>query len=318
MKLSNKTIKKLIKGACYFEERNGYLYSYHYTKAQLDYFSSFDFWNGRSRFSAGIRLEMVTEATEIGFMLETAFYGSDHSTVDLYINDVASSIYYIKDCKKQKVFFNMPQGKKKVTLYFPIDGEIGIKSLTFNGGYKSVKDRKNRVLVIGDSITQGYGAIYAGSSYINTLARLYDMEILNQAIGGYRFDKDGLERVENFEHDRVLIALGTNYYNDIDLYDYEPETIAFFERLNQLFSDKKIVACTPVWRNNNTDFQRLAWCSNIIKRECAKYENITVVDGFDLIPNIDECFMPDKVHPNTYGMLLMADNLNKELKKIKF
>ena len=29
-------------------------------------------------------------------------------------------------------------------------------------------------------------------------------------------------------------------------------------------------------------------------------------------------FMPDKVHPNTYGMLNMAENLNRALKKIKF
>jgi len=317
MKLSNVSIKKLIKGACYFEQRGGFLYSYHYTRAQLEYFAPLDFWNSRSRFSAGIRLEMITDATELSFKLKTDFYGSDQSTVDLYINDVASNIYYIKNGGVSTVSFKMPCGKKRVTVYFPIDGEIGIKDLVFNGSYTRAKDRKNRVLVIGDSITQGYGAVYAGASYINTLARLYGMEILNQAIGGYRFDKGGLERVEDFPHQKLLVALGTNYYDDTKVYDYEGEAVAFFQRLNELFSDKKIVVCTPVWRKD-ANMERLNWCIGIIKRECAKYGNISVINGFDLIPPLGEFYMNDGVHPNTYGMLTMAENLNRRLKKIKF
>lgn len=317
MKLSNVSVKKLIKGACYFEEKDGFLFSYHYTKSQLDYFAPLDFWNTRSRFSAGIRLEMITEATELCFKMNVVCYGSDHSTVDLYVDDVAHAIHYIDRAGVNRVEFKMPEGKKKVTVYFPIDGEIGIKALSFNGGYKSAKDRRNRTLVIGDSITQGYGAVYAGASYINTLARLYNMEILNQAIGGYRYDKGGLERVEDFEHDRVLIALGTNYYNDAHIYDYETETVAFFERLNELFYDKKVVVCTPVWRRDAVK-ERFEWCIDIIKRECAKYGNITVIDGLELIPHLDEFYMPDGVHPNTYGMLTMAENLNRRLVKIKF
>ena len=38
MKLSNVSIKKLFKGVCYFEERDGFLFAYHYTKEQIDYF----------------------------------------------------------------------------------------------------------------------------------------------------------------------------------------------------------------------------------------------------------------------------------------
>lgn len=317
MKLSCPSIKKLVKGACYFEERNGYLYSYHYTRSQLDYFAPLEFWNERSRFSAGIRIEAVTDATELSFKLETPFYGSDHSTVDLYIDDFAHAIHYISKAGRDRIEFKMPKGKKKVTLYLPIDGEVGIKDLTFNGSYKASRDRKNRVLVLGDSITQGYGAVYAGASYINTLARLYKMEILNQAIGGYRFDKGGIEAVQSFSHDKILIALGTNYYNDAHIYDYEGETVAFFEKLNSLFPDKKTVVCTPVWRSDAV-WDRFNWCIDIIKRECAKYENITVIDGLELIPHLGEYYMPDGVHPNTYGMLTMAENLNRRLKEIKF
>lgn len=318
MKLSNVSIKKLIKGACYFEEKNGYLFSYHYSKEQLEYFAPLDFWNSRSRFSAGIKLELDTDATEISLKVNAVVFGSGHSTVDLYINDVAYAIYYIEKQGISTVAYTLPEGKKRVSIYFPIDSEIGIKGLTVNGSYKSVKSKKPQVLAIGDSITQGYGAVYAGASYINVLSRLCGFEALNQAIGGYRFDEGGVQRIDGYEPDKVLIALGTNYYECPEQYDYEPETERFFEKLNKLFGDKRVAVVTPVWRNNNVIWERFYWCIDTIKRICAKYDNITVIDGFELIPPINECFMDDKVHPNTYGMLLMAENLAKRLKKIKF
>lgn len=317
MKLSNVSIKKLIKGACYFEEKEGYLCSYHYTKEHLDYFSQFEFWDARSRVSAGIRLELITDATQIGFKLK-AFSDSSQSTVDLYVDGFAHSIYYIANRGEYKVAFEMPQGKKRVSIYFPVDSEIGIKALTFNGSYKSVKDRRTKTLVIGDSITQGYGGVYAGASYINILARENGLEILNQAIGGYRFDEGGVRKIDGFDPDRIIVALGTNYYDCPEIYDYEAATKSFFKKLNELFGEKKTVVLTPVWRGDNTKWDRLNWCIQVIRDACANYENITVIDGFKLIPPLGEYYMTDKVHPNPLGMSTMAKNLEKELKKIKF
>lgn len=36
MKLSNKTLSKLVKGACNFEIKDGYLSSYRFSKAQIE------------------------------------------------------------------------------------------------------------------------------------------------------------------------------------------------------------------------------------------------------------------------------------------
>ena len=318
MKLSNVSIKKLIKGACYFEERDGFLFPYHYTKEQIEYFKNLVDWGPRARLGAGIKIELITEATEISFKVKYEGYNPDQSTIDLYINDVAHQIFFISDTVKNTVSYKMPSGKKKVSLYLPINCEVGVRDLAFNGGYKAVKEKKQKVLVIGDSISQGYGAVYAGASYVNVFSRLYGVEPLNQAIGGYRFDEGGVQKIPGYEPDKVLVALGTNYYDAPDLYDYEPETVAFFEKLHKLFGDKKTAVITPVWRNDNPDRERFAWCVSIIERECAKYENITVVNGLDLIPPINQCYMDDKVHPNPYGMLHMAENLNRILKKNKF
>ena len=317
MELSNISIKKLIGGACYFEERGGYLYSYHYTKAQLDYFATLGYWGDNARMLLGGRIEMITDATELSFKYFKHEERTDHCTFDLYINGVAHTIHDTEKVGGSVAKFSLPKGEKHVCIYFPVYGEVGIKALTLNGKYKAYKKKRTKLLAIGDSITQGYGAVWAGATYINVLSRLCGYDTLNQAIGGYRFDADGVCEIEGYAPDKVLVALGTNFYNDKS-YDYEAEVSGFFEKLNRLFGGKKTLVITPVWRNDNTDRQRFDWCCEVIRRECAKYSYITVVRGLDLIPPIDECYLTDKVHPNAYGALHMAENLNRIVKKVKF
>ena len=64
-------------------------------------------------------------------------------------------------------------------------------------------------------------------------------------------------------------------------------------------------------------WDRFVWCREIATNEALKYDNITVIDGFDLVPHVHECFC-DKVHPNAYGYELMANNLAFIFKEIGF
>lgn len=75
---------------------------------------------------------------------------------------------------------------------------------------------------------------------------------------------------------------------------------------------------SPLWRNDEgLDRERFNWCVEIVKRECQRHGNITLVDGFSLIPNVDECFC-DRLHPNEYGCLLLAEKIFEEMKKLSF
>ena len=68
MKLSNKTLARLIKGACYFETKNGYLLAYRYSKAQIEHMSKpgYDvYWLNRALINGAQRIEFKTDATSI-------------------------------------------------------------------------------------------------------------------------------------------------------------------------------------------------------------------------------------------------------------
>lgn len=318
MKLSNKTLSKLIKGACYFEIKDGYLSSYRFSKAQIENLSRNAYdkcWLTYALMSGPQRIEFKTSCTEINFDYK-ASKSHANNTIDLYIDNVLYRVYHINDTLKGKVEFFLPQGEKLVSIYMPCESTVQIKNFTINGGYKSVKKSEKMVLIIGDSITQGAGPNVASLAYANGLARELGYDILAQGIGGYRYEPNDVMKIDDFEPDKIIVALGTNWYDDSS-YDYELNVSEFYKKLTSVFPNIPILAITPIWRGDIDNWDRFIWCINKIKDTCAKYECIRLVDGFTLVPNVEECFS-DKAHPNSFGSLMYSNNLIKAIKKLKF
>ena len=70
MRLSNKTLSKLIKGACYFEIKDGYLSSYRFSKAQIEHISQNKCdkdWLTYALMSGPQRIEFKTDSTTVSF-----------------------------------------------------------------------------------------------------------------------------------------------------------------------------------------------------------------------------------------------------------
>lgn len=325
MKLSNNTIKRFFKGALCFSEEKGYITPYRYSKAQLDYMAdeSYDYgWRFRAKFTGGIRIELKTDAQNISFDYKASDIHERSNTVDLYVNDVLVSVYHINDKLKGHIEFNnLPKKEKKITIFLPCESKLEIKNFTIDGSYKSIKDKGERVLVIGDSITQGAGPQISSSAYLNALTRKTNYTFLGQGVGGYRYEPRDLMKVDGFEPDKIIVFLGTNFYEAECLesfnYDYEKATNEFYKKLNELYPNKPILSITPLWRSRDMNIKRFLWCIDTIKKACEPYKNIIVADGFTLIPNVDDCFS-DGVHPNTYGSELLANNLVKFMKDKKF
>ena len=322
-KLSNQTIKKLFCGAIYFEEKDGYLTPYRYSKEQLDYMAkeSYDWgWRMRAKFSGGIRMEFKTDSEYISFSYKASDSHERANTIDLYVNGTLTSVYHIGQSLKGKVEFILPSGEKTVAIYMPGECKLDIKGFTIDGKYKAVKNKAQKILVIGDSITQGAGPEIASASYLHSLQRKTGYNILGQGVGGYRYEPCDLMRVDGFEPDKIIVFLGTNYYELACFargYDYEKAVFDFYKRLNELYPETPILSVTPLFRTRDMDKERFMWCIDTIKNACALYKNVRVADGFAMMPCVEAC-LSDGVHPNAFGSELLAANLAKYMKEIKF
>ncbi len=318
MKLSCNSLKKLIRGACFYREEGGYLYPHHYSEKQIEHFKErYDFWYTRALLQAGIKIELITDSKKLSLEYYSSEVYSQDNSIDVYADDIGVWVHHIEKAGRGAFECDLPDGEKTVTLYLPIDAPVGIKSLTIDGRYRAPKCRKTKLLAIGDSITQGYGAGIAGSTYINSLYRKTGYDILCQGIGGYRYEKGSIMEIDGYRPDKILVALGTNYHEDVS-YDYEKHIEEFYDALNKTYGSIPILAITPIWRfDKGHSPERLRLVIEKIKSECAKYPNINVLDGARLVSHIQECYL-DCVHPNAYGSELMAQGIYEFMKKIKF
>jgi len=306
MKLSNEQLKEIYYGAYSIcETDDGYLQAFQYTQQQMRYFKEVSqFWYDRCMASSAKTLEFGTSATQFSFEYKIIWIGSK-DTVELAVDGLISKIYYIKDMQMEgKLSFEMPAGEKKVIVYLPADATMLIRNFEINADVSPVKKNEN-VLWMGDSITQGFGPFRSGHTYVSVANRLLNYNIINQGIGGYRYDKNVLVNMEGYSPDKIIVALGTNQYRTESMRDIEE----YYERLSEIYGNRPVLCITPIWRGDAPDSEEvLARFCQRTKDICAKYPNITVVEGFSLVPHAPEYFI-DNLHPNALGSEIYGKNL---------
>jgi len=271
------------------------------------------FWYDRCSASSAKTLEFITSATRVSFEYKLLWKGSD-DTVELYVDGMAAAIRYVKDMGSEGVLsFDLPAGEKQVTIYLPADATMMIRNFEINADYVPVQ-KGDKVLWIGDSITQGYGPLRSSHTYVSVANRILNYDILNQGIGGYVYDKNTMIPMEGYRPDKIIIAMGTNQYNAGTMDAVEE----YYESLKRVYGNTPVLCVSPIWRGDHPEnfavFER--FCGRV--REIAgQYPNVTVVDGFTLVPHLPEYYL-DNLHPNCLGMELYGRNLAEAIKRVGF
>ena len=316
MILTNKELQNFYFGAYSFEERDdGYLQAFQYTKEQMEYFKgAFDFWYDRCMATTAKTIEMKTDAQKISFEYKFLWKGSEDS-FELMIDGLITKIDYVKDVKEEgKLEWQLPAGMKNVVIYLPADATLLIRNFEIDS--KAERPVKNeKVLWLGDSITQGFGPLRSAQTYVSVANRLLNYDIINQGIGGYVYDKKSLLKMPGYTPDKIIVALGTNQYGSETMKDVEE----YYETLMKIHGNEIPVLCGgPLWRGDKPEdsaiFQR--FCDNI-KMIAGSYKNVKVIDGFKLVPHLSEYYL-DNLHPNCLGTETYGRNLVEEIRRIGF
>lgn len=311
MKISNRSLEKYVYGSYRTEYEKGYMSFCHYTEEQVEYFKNVsEFWWVRANYTHSVTIEMITDATEISFDYKMWEKYDAYDTMEVYVDGLCYGIKYLKDMpEKGRVSFDLPNGEKSVTVYFPIDRKVWIKGFALNGSTcKKVKKKKGKILWMGDSITQGFGTFRTGETYVNVANRALNYDVINQGIGGYVFDERALTSMPVCTFDKIIIAFGTNHYG---AENFEEEVQKYFTRLNELYPSIPTFVLTPIWRRGDEQVQqKLEQARQTICKICAQYPNVKTVDGKTLIPPLEEYFY-DGLHPNALGGVIYGNNVAK-------
>ena len=314
--MTNQELQTIYYGAYSFQETaDGYLQAFQYSDAQMAYFrSAFDFWYDRCMASTAKTLEMTTDAKTISFDYRIIWEGSQDS-FELAINGQISEIRYVKDLPKEgRLDWTLPEGEKSVILYLPADATVLLRNCEIDSSWKPAR-KNEKVLWLGDSITQGFGPLRSAQTYVSVANRLLNYDIINQGIGGYVYDKKSLMKMDGYTPDKIIVALGTNQFGCETMKDVEE----YYETLIGLYGDKIPILCvTPLWRGDVPDgLPKLTSFCHLVREIAGQYPNVRIVDGFQLVPHLPEYYL-DNLHPNALGAEVYGRNLVEAIRKLGF
>jgi len=327
MVLNLDQIRSIVRGVDRVEEREDGFYFFRFTKAQEQAYLD----GGNEGFckkitaTAGVRLAFRTDASAFSFDYDFSIGSSRrYAWFDVYVNGQMTEHFGSSGSSVLggRARITLPEGKKTVELYFPwtyrtVLSNVELKDATLLEGIS----RKHTMLTFGDSITQGYDAVYPSLSYASLLARLMDADAINKGIGGEIFFPALLEEPDALDPDFVTVAYGSNDWSHKTYEDTKARCRAFYTRLSELYPNARIFAITPIWRadgmRTTTQFGAPATeVDALIREACADLPNITVINGWTFVPGRSEFYADLRLHPNDLGFGLYAQNLYAEIVKM--
>ena len=127
--------------------------------------------------------------------------------------------------------FCLGEGVKDVCVYFPWSVHPIVEEIALDDGasLEAIRPEK-KLLVYGDSITQGYDAMRPSNRYVSVLADRLGARELNKAIGGEFFWAQLAALSNDDAPDYITVAYGTNDWS----MRKQPD---FFGRLPELLQD---------------------------------------------------------------------------------
>ena len=169
------------------------------------------------------------------------------------------------------------------------------------------------LLVLGDSIAQGFVCDDPALAWPRLVADRLDLDLVNQGIGGQVTQPGSVADAGSaIRPARIVVALGANYR-------YEPCSAAAVGRDLRLYLDEVARAwpntpcwvCSPVWHDED------AWPSNprscwrelgaLLAPAVARHQHMGLVDGMVLMDH-DAALLADGFeHPNARGMRQIAE-----------
>lgn len=329
MKLNLEQIREITVGAAHVEQNDGVIHFYRYTKNQDERYKIRNpELHRRSLCTAGIKLCFETNSENLFLKIRTEkVISRNFFSVDVFVNgelvgyldnlgDSPIDDRYIALNLQQGEFskdFYLGKGEKCVCIHLPWSVITYLEEMSLDeGAFVSGIKKEKKLIAFGDSITQGFDALRPSERYISRIAEALGADEYNKAIGGDIFFPDLAALPDDFDPDYIFVAYGTNDWSSIGEDEFKVNCRSFYENLVRNYPAAKIFALTPIWRADHKDnkafgkFENVAIC---IDEAVRSLPNVTLIDGFDLVPH-SEIFYSDKyLHPNSTGFKQYFENL---------
>ena len=335
MKLNIEQIRKITRGAVRIEDEVDGVHFYRFTKAQEELYKnvSNDFFR-KTHATAGVRIEFLTDSKTLEIKTNVSSGSSrTYFAFDVFVNgqlngylanfneDDVTEDYISAEYEQGKFSktFSLGVGEKTISIYFPWSAAAVIEELIVDDGavVEPTKEKK-KLLVYGDSITQGYDALRPSHRYASRIADAFGMEEVNKAIGGEVHRAALAELKEDFLPDYIMIAYGTNDWSKCPKEDVKANCEGFYKAIRNHYPDTPILTIAPIWRKDDKEYREFGQfheMEELIRETVKPYDNIIVISVYDFVPKEEKYFSDRRLHPNDAGFEHYFHNLYKAITK---
>lgn len=307
MKITNEQLQELVVGAVMSEPTNRGIRFYKMTQKQLVAFAQLSATLGeRAKSSTGIRLDFITNSKYVSF---TSVRGArfEYLIDGQYVARVGKNAN--KEDEKVEIELTKPC---RVTICFSshdVCSEIADFEIEDGATIERYKF-KEKVLFIGDSITQGWNSGVDVFSYAYRTSFAMDFDSIIQGVGGSCYFPSTFDDCKK-TFDRVIVAYGTNDVRQNVTREKMLENVReYLSLVKNTYKGAKLYGISPVWVSGG-EIEKTA--GNIFEN----YEKIGQeienagfyhVKGMDIIPH-DKKYFADDLHPNAEGFSCYAQHL---------
>lgn len=334
MILSIEKIKEITRGAVRIDEEADGIHFRRFTKEQEAlYLNVRTIFAAKSQATSGMRMEFRTNSKSLTIKTSVT-PGSSRSyfCFEIFVNgkcqgrlanfEVGEERDYITGVFETGRFektFALGEGEKDVCIYFPWSAKTVIEEISVDDeAYIQSTGAKKKFLFFGDSITQGYDALSPSLRYPARIVDAFGMEEVNKAIGGEVYCEELVKGQDDLNPDYILVAYGTNDWGKSTKDSVKENCEGFYKYICARYPDIPIFTLTPIWRKDENEehaFGEFHEVAQLIRDTVAPYKNVTLIEGYDLVPKDGSYYLDGYLHPSNEGFEHYFQHLYQELKE---
>ncbi len=336
MKLDIYEIRKITFGAVRVEEEKDGFHFYRFTKEQEELYR-------RERNEGLFNKTLATSGVCFRFKTDSSFFsvcgttakgstrsyfsfelfvngeklgGWDNFSPDLYPEGKPNVPFPLGEFSQT---FSLVEGEKEICLYFPWSVQAVLREVSLSdGAFVMPCGYPKKLLVFGDSITQGYDALYPSHKPITRLAEQLGAEEMNKAIGKEIYFPALADTKEDFSPDYIFVTYGSNDWNYSTKEEFLYNCRTFYDNLKKNYPNIPTFIITPIWRKDQIAERPLGAIESVtefLEQIASEEENRHMICGLKLVPPDEKLFADLRLHPNDEGFDMYFKNLCSQLKK---
>ena len=331
-----------LRGALQVDEcGDGFVRPCRFTAAQVRELGGLAAWHPRlyremASCTSGICLDLVTDCAHLALEAAADPFGPGTSAMlsDLVAHDPTALPPYdgyslVVDGKRLGVRVPgddglvrfaagaFPGKTRRVRIWLPCLTGCKLGRIYGDGSYIKAAPANKSLVVMGDSIAQGFTALDPALTWPALLADDLGLGLVNQGVGGQIFQPGSVtDAADHVDAAALVIEFGANYRFEPCRADaVERDVYAYLREAYRAFPGVPTLVVTPLFHTEEIYATHPDSCfadvARIIRSTASSFATMTVVDGDEILPTDPALLADGSDHPGVAGQQIVCEKLRK-------